>query len=759
MDNKNLLLSLANCETENEVVTILKKHHYWQDISSWHFFGDTEDNYSTIGNQQSRPEYALVEKLINSVDALLMSKCYEGGIDPKSSDAPRTLNEALTKFFDIPEGRLSRLSPRMRTSLANNIGLIATGAKNNPSYSIIDRGEGQTPESMPDTLLGLFRSVKSEIPFVQGKFHMGGTGAFRFCGDQRMQLVLSKRNPKIKQRHENNEWGFTVVRRQAPRGNRRTSVYTYLAPNSKILSFAAESLPLWPDTYPNKFGQPMEWGTYLKLYEYNIAGLKTNILLDLYYALSLIVPNIALPVRLYERRAGYVGHSYETNLAGLSVRLEDDPGEHLEPGYPSSHQITCMGQKMSAQIYAFKPGQASNYRRKEGVIFTINGQTHAHIPSSFFQRDRVGMGYLKDSLLVIVECTNLDDRLKEDLFMNSRDRLSDCELHNQIERELERQLKNHPGLKQLREKRKQEEIKNKLQGAKPLADVLEKVIKNSPTLAKLLPLGGKLPNPFNLEEVGEGGEYQGEKYPTYFTLKKKTAKELIKNCPANWRFRVQFDTDASNDYFDRDDDPGQFMLCANGIDVLDYTLSLWNGTASLTVAFPKGIKPNHILQYNTTVKDATKWQPFEDVFKVRVEPSKKHQKGGSKQDSSQPPDKNDQTQTKRKPHLLTLPEIYDVRRNDWGNHDFDEYDALDVKSMGDGLYDFYVNIDNVCLQTEQKYAKPNADIELLTAQFRYGVVLVGISLIRELRDNGNQEKESDEEESIPDKVKLFTRAI
>jgi len=387
MSNKELLLSLADCESENQVGTILRRYGYWEDPSCWRFFGDIEDNYSTIGNQQSRPEYALVEKLVNSVDALLMSKCLERGINPKGKDAPRTLNEALSQFFDIPEGKLSRVNPRTRTLLADNIGLVATGSRSDPCYSIIDRGEGQTPDSMPDTLLGLFRSVKSEIPFVQGKFHMGGTGAFRFCGQQNLQLVLSKRNPVILQSGESDDWGFTIVRRQKPTGKRRVSVYTYLAPDNSVLSFAANSLPLWPGPYPEKAGNPLEWGTFIKLYEYNLAGLKTNIVMDLYYVLSLIVPNIALPVRLFERRPGYSGHSLETNLAGLSVRLEDDVGDNLEPGYPSSHTITCIGQKMLAQIYAFKPGQAANYRRREGVIFTINGQTHAHIPSTFFQRE------------------------------------------------------------------------------------------------------------------------------------------------------------------------------------------------------------------------------------------------------------------------------------------------------------------------------------------------------------------------------------
>ena len=86
-------------------------------------------------------------------------------------------------------------------------------------------------------------------------------------------------------------------------------------------------------------------------------GLKTNIILDLYNRLSLLMPNLALPIRMYERRKGYTAHSYESTLAGLSVRLEEDKRENLEEGFPSSSAIAVSGQKMNCSIFAFKKGR------------------------------------------------------------------------------------------------------------------------------------------------------------------------------------------------------------------------------------------------------------------------------------------------------------------------------------------------------------------------------------------------------------------
>jgi hypothetical protein len=135
---------------------------------------------------------------------------------------------------------------------------------------------------------------------------------------------------------------------------------------------------------------------------------------------------------------------------------------------------------MNVTIYAFKKGAASTYRKNEGIIFVLNGQTHGHFTNDFYSRKKVGLSYLSDSILVIVDCSKLTGRAREDLFMNSRDRLSGGELRTEIERTLEDLLKNHDGLRALKERRRREEIEAKLDDSKPLEDILESLLKRSP---------------------------------------------------------------------------------------------------------------------------------------------------------------------------------------------------------------------------------------------------------------------------------------
>src|SRR5699024_10967928 len=447
--------------------------------------------------------------------------------------------------------------------------------KQKPNYSIIDEGEGQSPQMLPQTILSLAESNKMKIPFVQGKFNMGGSGILQFCGDKNIQLIISKKHPQLvlDSSSNNSDWGVTIVRREAPADGEKSSVYRYLAPNNKILSFQSDSLPILP-TKNSSYGNDMQFGTFIKLFEYKIPGLSTNIQFDLYNRLSILLPSAAIPIRLYERR-NYKGRSLEFTLSGLNVRLIDDKRNNIEEGFPISSKMDIKGQNLPIFIYAFKDRKEEKYKKKEGIIFTINGQNHGNIPKNFFSRKNVGMGAISDSLLIIVDCSQMNYRLREDLFMNSRDRLRDNDLRKLIEKELTDFIKYHKGLRELREKRRREKLHNQVENDKPLVNILENVIQSSPTLTQLFIDGQRLSNPFKTKKSGEQEIYNGKEFPTFFVLKAKS-DPYIKEVPINVRARITFETDATNDYFNRDNLPGTEKLTKDGENVEGYSLNIWN---------------------------------------------------------------------------------------------------------------------------------------------------------------------------------------
>ena len=87
MDNKKLAIALAVIEDEKDIRRLLKNEGYWNDMSCWKNYGDNENNFSIVGNQQNSPDTSLREQIINAVDAFLMRTALEKGINPTGKDA------------------------------------------------------------------------------------------------------------------------------------------------------------------------------------------------------------------------------------------------------------------------------------------------------------------------------------------------------------------------------------------------------------------------------------------------------------------------------------------------------------------------------------------------------------------------------------------------------------------------------------------------------------------------------------------------
>lgn len=756
---KELCLRLARAENEVEVIAILKKANLWDNPAVWRNYGDNENNFATIGNQQSRPEAAIVEKLINSVDAILMAECLSRNIDPTGEECPKNIPEALERFFKIPEGKLTNISPNERTKLANRIFFVATGQKSNPCYSIIDTGEGQTPNKMPETLLSIGRSNKLRIPFVQGKFNMGGTGVFQFCGKHNLQLIISKRHPDVA-KNENDSlkeyWGFTIIRREDPSYGVKSSIYRYLAPSNNILSFKSDGLPILPGEGTMPYSNLLQYGTFIKLYEYQMTGLKKHIRTSLFYRLSLLMPEVALPIRFYERR-GYTDEQIETTLSGLLIRLEEDKRVTLEDEFkkPPSSTLSAGRQYMKASIYVFKKDKETTFKNDEGIIFTINGQTHGTISKSFFSRNNVGMGYLANSILILLDCSEFDGRSREDLFMNSRDRLRSGELKSEIESVLEDLVKNHPGLRLLKERRKREAIQDKISNDKPLVDVIDKILKKSPTLSKIFLEGVRLPSPFNLIDSRPIKKYKGNKFPTFFNLVEIYSFNDPKLCPMNRKFRVQFKTDVENDYFVRDNDPGDFNLFINDKEIENYSLNLWNGLANLTINLPMGSKIDDLIKFEWEVFDNRGMGSFSGDFYVKVIKSVQGSNEKSSGSRRKPSSEKNGDGTK-KSSKLAIPEVIEVRQNKWNEYSFDEESGLKIINNGDEGYDFFVNMDNKFLLTEKK--NTDLDFKLVDSRFKYGLVLIGLAFLNYDKTRSDIKSEEDTED-ISSQIEYSTRAL
>jgi hypothetical protein len=96
---KIIFEKLYHAQTEADVESYIVENPKIFRYDNWKPIGGTESNYSIIENQQSNPIAALVEKVTNSIDAILMKKCIGLGIDPKGKDSPKSMDDAIEIFF------------------------------------------------------------------------------------------------------------------------------------------------------------------------------------------------------------------------------------------------------------------------------------------------------------------------------------------------------------------------------------------------------------------------------------------------------------------------------------------------------------------------------------------------------------------------------------------------------------------------------------------------------------------------------------
>ncbi len=717
----NELLKAEREEDVTDALTVFGLEKYTN--TNWVPYGNIENNYGLIGAQQADALGALVEKIVNSIDAVLMRECYARNIDPRSNFTPRSMIEAAEQFLQIPEGNLAMLATDQRTKLAeDSINVVLTGHKpreGNPCVMVIDSGEGQKAEDFAETLVSMLKSNKCSVPFVQGKFNMGSTGSLTYCSSNKnYQLIASRRHPSITG-SKPAKWGFTLVRKRLPLKNEKNERYEYLAPKGRVCELEQDSILALPDASGSPYKVPTTCGTIVKLYEYALPGsTRTMATTDFYRALSNKLWNVVVPIRIHEARA-FSGHTLKSTFSGMNIRLEDDKGNVLEEGFPCNFtlKVPKVGQ-VDGRICLFKKdAEISRWvSSREAVIYTINGQSHGALPNDFFRRTSVNLPWIQKQLLINVDCSRLDLSLINRLFMTSRDRQRDVEEKDLLESALAEFIKKHPGLRQWNELRHRESVEQEFADEGDSIELFEKLISDNPALAEMLGLGIKVkaPNP------GEKNvpEFHGKRFPTYLRIDGVDDNEaFVKMCPQNSYCRVTLLTDVENDYLVRAYDPGKLIIRPE--EVVRCT-SLYNGRLDVLLEPGASHEVGSKIEIKIMLTSPDAIEGYHEVrFPLEITPPiqpEKHKPG-----SKRPP----------KVSTLALPEIREIRKEKW-SEDIEISNDDDVVTImkDEKTVTSLVNMDN---RHFKRYLYAHAKRELeITNMYKISVTIMGMWLTQQV---------------------------
>ena len=595
MDNQELCYAILRAESEEAVTAILEEHLDSVGAIQWHPLDGRETNFNVTTNQAATGGKALTELCTNMVDAILLRKAYEQGIDPMSPDAPQSVIEAVKTLVQLqgaPSGILAEVdsSAYLREFGEQHlvIGVTAErerGAK--PNFTFVDGGEGQRGRDFKETFLSLSSGRKSKIPFVQGKYNMGSAGVLSYCGRRWYKLIISRRFDLSAQ------WAWTLVRRRPGSG---MPIAEYLTIDGAIAEMKVDRIrPFMLQSGEQDAKVECQSGTIIKLYSYELGSaadfrrVREDINENL---VSTILPFRLMDFRVTPTRTGRRAQGVdERTVSGMEFllrRLDEEAegdadelaGEPIQVADISDPELGNL-RLQAVPLPKKLPGWLSPRRNNMRVYHAVNGQVQFKQARGYLSQ-QCRLPGLKDRVVIVVDASNMTEEAHNDIWKGDRETIRQTSVGNMYLDAILDAIRTSEALKAYQDRVVREATEQLAEEAR--TDLFQSIVDTDPSIAQLLPGGTvvRLGHRGGDRDGGEG-EWEGRYHPTFVRLLGRALREEGIEIELDDRRRVRFETDASNNWLVRPDNQGSVALVGNGSEQFSIRSALRDGRLSVTI--------------------------------------------------------------------------------------------------------------------------------------------------------------------------------
>jgi hypothetical protein len=246
------------------------------------------------------PVNPIAERVVNGMESIIeLARIRELRENPAAPE-PTSPRDAVMRYFGLPRlDVVERMEDAERKAVHDKMDEIRRMLavrldydRRNDQFAITvrDRGMGQSPDRIHESLLSLGESDKPEKPYLIGLFGQGGSSAFMAC---HYSIVLSRRAPDILTKNENPGVGWSIVRQIFLKG-RRDPYFAYLAATEQ------GTVPRFDAAAAEKLG--FDHGAHFCHIKYDFGGTASAVTRVLYQALNHVLFNPILPYELYAMR-------------------------------------------------------------------------------------------------------------------------------------------------------------------------------------------------------------------------------------------------------------------------------------------------------------------------------------------------------------------------------------------------------------------------------------------------------------------------
>lgn len=405
----------------------------------------------------SDPALALVERPINSIDAVLDLKARE------SRETAASPHEAARKWWGVPGEGLAALAvmerkerrefdERMREGIADliRVTMVESGDAQRPTIDIQDQGTGHHPDNWPTTHLSLLRSNKKDKMHQMGVYNAGGAASYKFA---KATILVSRLAPSLLNGRAD-EIGVSVVRYDDLDPDKfKSGVYQYLtAKDRTIIRLSLDAIP------------GLGHGTYIRLIEYMLpkyARAAHEPKQSLWHLFHAALPDPALPFRIIEtrnKRFPAVKVAERRTVMGLLYLLS-------RPGIADYSDVRTINLGsdglVTLRYFVLNEGHEPDaYTTSEqGLTITLNGQRQITKDRYWVKRNLV-LHYLYKRLVILVDGTRLSNAAKRMVFTATREHEVDSPLTKTILDRVVQELEEDEDLASLEEQAKQRTLQD-----------------------------------------------------------------------------------------------------------------------------------------------------------------------------------------------------------------------------------------------------------------------------------------------------------
>lgn len=463
VDHSKLLQDLLQAKTTVEIESILKdlKDEYQERIE-FVPVGNEENNVGHIAIG-SDPGKGLVERLTNAIDGILELEHYRHDGKP-TCNSPL---EAAARWLGVHAKGLYMINASKRGELAKLVQLtIEKGDSSNLlNITVADKGIGISRDEMTKTILSLGRSNKVQKPYLIGAYGQGGSSTYAYCD---YTVICSLLNSDTRK-----EYSFTIVfYEDLPPEEYKLGRYVYVTLDGDLF-------------HGRITGDLADYNTIVKHYAYDLTAYKSKLgPASVYGLLQRALFDPVLPImlddKIHDNRRTIKGARNAFNAAA-DEELEER-GPSLSYNLPIYNISLCEYGSIGLEYWVLKQS-LKKYEPikayvddKRPILFTLNGQTHAEFSGAIIRSD-AELPFLRNRLVVHVDCNNLTPLAKRNLFSSTREDIRKNQISKMILEEIVKSLKSDDELRLLNEEAKDITIQRKDEGT-------ERVIQKE--VAKLL---------------------------------------------------------------------------------------------------------------------------------------------------------------------------------------------------------------------------------------------------------------------------------